>query len=249
MDPPKLYRDEEWLRERVREGYSPAEIAEFCDVTEQTIERWIERNDVKPYRDEEWLQRQINHHVSERAIAEWCDVTEQTVKRWMRKFHIEHPGLAPASVMKSFLENRFDDLDEVSNKVQILTLWQRYQVRVQYGEIARAVGTTPQYVRQVIGEDPGGFLGQMMDSMDFLGSEPIPDHVAEEIKTRDEGNCVRCSSTEDIEIHHIIPGDSVPDNLATLCRDCHREAHREDFYTSNLAYDTRDEFWNTWIKQ
>jgi hypothetical protein len=216
-------------------------------VTAETIEQWIEKHDITPYRDEEWLQRQISDHVSERAIADWCGVTEQTVKRWMRKFDIEHPGLTPASVMSSFLEERFEDTNEVSEDVQISVLWQRYQIRVQYSEIANAVGTTPSYVRKVVGAESGDLVSKITDSMEFLGSEPVPNDIANQVKSRDGGQCVRCGSTERVEMHHIIPGESTVENLAILCRQCHQEAHGDNFYSSDLAYDTRDEFWDTWV--
>ncbi|MFB6186803.1 MAG: hypothetical protein ABEI86_08060, partial [Halobacteriaceae archaeon] len=167
----KIYQEEEWLTQRVREERSPAEIAQMCDVTEQTIERWLERNDIAPYRDKEWLEEQVNHYVSERAIAEWCNVTEETVKRWMRKYDIEHPGLTPVSVMNSFLEQRLDDQGEIAKKTQIEILWQRHQIRVQYANIAKAVGASPSYVRQVVGAGSGGEIGDLIDSMEFLGSE------------------------------------------------------------------------------
>lgn len=221
----------------------------MCDVTQPTIERWLERNKVRPYRDEEWLRSQIEQYVSERAIAEWCGVTEETVKRWMRKFDIDHPGLAPASVMESFLEERFEDLDEVPKKTQISFLWQRHQVRVQYSEIARAVGTTPSYVRQTVGASSGGLIEDVIDSMGFLGSESIPDDLADDVRKRDDGSCVRCGSSSETEIHHIIPGKSTKSNLATLCRECHREAHEGDYYSSGLAYDSREGFWDSWIQE
>ncbi|MFB6186802.1 MAG: HNH endonuclease, partial [Halobacteriaceae archaeon] len=59
--------------------------------------------------------------------------------------------------------------------------------------------------------------------------------------------CVRCGTSDRIELHHIIPGESKPENLAVLCRDCHEVAHQGDFYTADLAYETRDEFWENWV--
>lgn len=247
MTPNETYRDENWMCERVREGRSPAEIAGLCDVTQETIERWIDRHELSPYRDGEWLTRQIEQYVSEKAIAEWCGVTEQTVKRWMRKFDIDHPGLAPATVMQSFLRDRFDNPDDVPIEAQISVLWQRHQVRVQYSEIARAVGATPQKVRRVLGADSSDSIDQLIDSMEFLGSDSVPTDIANEVKARDDGECVRCGSGENIELHHIIPGETSPENLAMLCRDCHRAAHSDDFYTADLAYNSRSEFWGSWI--
>lgn len=249
MSPSKFYQDKDWLCARVREGRSPKEIANICGVTEPTINRWVEKHEITPYRDEDWLANQIDQFVSERAIADWCGVTEQTVKRWMNKFEIEHPGLASAQVMQSFLKERFEDLDDISNKTQIAILWQRHHCRVQYAEIARAVGTTPEYVRKVVGVESRGDIGQIIDSMEFLGSESIPEDIAKEVKVRDDESCIRCGSARDIEIHHIIPGESTPDNLAILCRDCHSDAHAGGFYNSELAYKTRKEFWDVWIEE
>lgn len=220
----------------------------MCEVTEATIERWIEKHDIKPYRDEAWLRQQIENHVSERAIADWCGVTPETIKRWMKRYEIDHPGLVSASLMESFLETRFGDGDAVPESVQISALWQRYRNRVQPGAIARAVGTTPQNVRQVVGAETGDVVSNMVDSIEFLGSEPVPTDVIEDVTSRDNGQCVRCTSTENTEIHHIIPGTATLENLATLCRDCHREAHEDDFYSSDLAYDSRANFWNTWVE-
>lgn len=249
MSSSKLYRDENWLRKKVTDGCSPAEIAGMCEVTEPTIKRWIERHGVRPYRDKTWLQNQIDKYVSEQAIADWCCISEQTIKRWMRKFRIKHPGLAPASIMRSFLADEFGELDDVSYRVQILLLWQRHKHRVEYGEIARAVGTTPRYVRQVVGTESNGEIYKIIDSMEFLGSESVPNNLAVEVKARDDRRCVQCEYTQDIEVHHIIPGESTLENLATLCRNCHLEAHEGNFYSSNLAYDTCDGFWKDWVDE
>jgi len=43
--------------------------------------------------------------------------------------------------------------------------------------------------------------------------------------------CEKCSSVDQLRIHHIIPvswgGKSSEENCITLCEKCHREAHRE----------------------
>ena len=43
------------------------------------------------------------------------------------------------------------------------------------------------------------------------------------------GFCVNCMSTENLEIHHIVPlangGNHIPWNTVTLCRSCHMKAH------------------------
>lgn len=250
MSTSRLYQDEKWLSARIREGRNPSEIAEMCGVSKRTIEKWIDKLNIRPYRDEDWLEDQIDQYVSARAVAEWCCVSEQTVKRWMNRFNIEHPGLAPSSVMTAHLENRFHDVDNISEKTQISVLRQRYVPRVDNARIAKAVGCTPNYVRQVRGE-PGGDLVELLDYGEFSGSESVPDRMEKEVKERDGRSCVRCGSTKnnELEIHHILPGDSTKRNLATLCRDCHLDAHKGDFYAPGFSYDTRGEFWDEWVEE
>ena len=47
---------------------------------------------------------------------------------------------------------------------------------------------------------------------------------------RDNWRCVRCGSPVDLEMHHVEPldqgGPHSLDNVSTLCRDCHIDAHR-----------------------
>lgn len=60
------------------------------------------------------------------------------------------------------------------------------------------------------------------------------ERVREWIIERDEGACRRCRTEDDLHVHHIkrlIWFDSLseahrPENLLTLCEDCHREVER-----------------------
>lgn len=50
---------------------------------------------------------------------------------------------------------------------------------------------------------------------------------------RDGHRCTQCGSTTDLEIHHITPvaagGTNAPDNLTTLCHDCHAAIHAAEW--------------------
>jgi hypothetical protein len=60
---------------------------------------------------------------------------------------------------------------------------------------------------------------------------------AEALK-RDNYECQQCAAKDTLEVHHwepyAISFDNSPDNLVTLCRDCHQDKHeeyrREGFY-------------------
>ena len=51
----------------------------------------------------------------------------------------------------------------------------------------------------------------------------------EEVLNRFDHKCVNCGSTEDLEIHHIVPltlgGTNAITNLVPLCVNCHKAAH------------------------
>ena len=54
------------------------------------------------------------------------------------------------------------------------------------------------------------------------------------VLARDNYLCVKCSSKELLHCHHIYPVSTNPlesadvDNCITLCKDCHKEAHKKD---------------------
>ena len=59
------------------------------------------------------------------------------------------------------------------------------------------------------------------------------DNVKEYVRWRDEYRCRKCRSRMHLEVHHIVQrrdgGSDRPDNLVTLCHDCHAALHRGEF--------------------
>ncbi len=235
----RRYRDKEWLEGEVRAGKSPEQIAIRCGVTTQTIERWIKKHSITPYTDEEWLAEQLSNYIPVSVIAEWCCVTEQTITNWIRRYDLEHPGVAPPEVLRSYLEQRlavFDEEYKIPKSWQIEELRRRYHAPVSH--IVEAVDANRRYVYQVL-----------TGHTEWGRSEPVSAAIREQILSRDNYRCVRCSSFEnvDLQVHHIIPGESTETNLATLCFDCHLEAHGGN-YAGSTIYDPHEEFWGEWIE-
>lgn len=54
------------------------------------------------------------------------------------------------------------------------------------------------------------------------------------VKLRDGNRCVCCSSTDRLQVHHIIPlsknGTNSQSNLITLCEKCHASRHKDNKY-------------------
>ncbi|SRR5260221_14597464 len=69
----------------------------------------------------------------------------------------------------------------------------------------------------------------------------VPAQTRRDLWQRDQGACVRCGSTNDITIDHIVPvsfgGKSELHNLQLLCKKCHGKKGLEDRY----LYSTSDQ--------
>ena len=54
----------------------------------------------------------------------------------------------------------------------------------------------------------------------------ITKEVKEEVLRKCDYRCINCGSTDDLEIHHVIPleigGNDIPSNMVVLCYDCHK---------------------------
>lgn len=124
---------------------------------------------------------------------------------------------------------------------------QELSVPVRGVKIARKLGCSKGY--------PSEFVLEHFES----GSAVIPkeyvrkrtalsDQERRAILERDGSQCIRCEGSGELEVHHIIPvaddGSNEPDNLATLCHDCHLDAHGGITLSHEVIYDSREEFWN-----
>ena len=57
-------------------------------------------------------------------------------------------------------------------------------------------------------------------------------------QTRDGQSCIKCGRTEKMTLHHIMPvkigGGNSEENLARLCKTCHRAVHAKKAYGREL---------------
>jgi hypothetical protein len=81
-------------------------------------------------------------------------------------------------------------------------------------------------------------------------AEKVSAATRERIIERDGNTCLRCGNTENLNPHHIIPvavgGENTDENLATLCKTCHLEAHDGAFSTPTTVYDDQQGF-DEWL--
>ena len=103
--------------------------------------------------------------------------------------------------------------EELKQELLIIAEEKKNKIRVQQ---------LKDQVRQELIEE-----GLLLDDIDFLNREPIPQDVQDKVWNRDGGRCVKCSSNEKLEFDHIIPfskgGSNSYRNLQLLCEKCNRQ--------------------------
>lgn len=74
-----------------------------------------------------------------------------------------------------------------------------------------------------------------------------PPALADQVRSQDNHECVRCGENAELSVHHIDPvgqqGPAVVENLATLCGQCHKAAHGGNVSSGQVIYDSVAEFW------
>ena len=146
-------------------------------------------------------------------------------------------GFASVADAESYLGTRFDDLDAASKKDQIVALKKRFYGKITRKTVAEAVDCTGSYVSKV-GWSPGEG-----ETRWERPSEEISETVRNDVLDRDGRECVDCGAETNLQVHHIRRGESTPSNLATLCRDCHKDVHGGSWH-GVLPYQSVDEFWD-----
>lgn len=97
----RKYRDEDWLREQyVGKQQSSLEIAEICECHPSTIQKWLNKHNIKTrsgcpladkrLTDADWLRKEyVEKEHTTTKIADECDCSKDTVWNWLEKHDIE----------------------------------------------------------------------------------------------------------------------------------------------------------------
>jgi len=164
----------------------------------------------------------------------------------LRKQQDEKSGRELTNLYQEFLQERFEAPDEVSKKDRICVLLQAFGTKTSTQALADAVGTSSNYISEFKAFDDitvsssGGVTRHFDDEAHERGDTPVvlqrerrrtnslPANIRADVLDRDGHECLRCGSTENLEVHHIVPhsqgGEDKVQNLATLCHDCHNDA-------------------------
>lgn len=145
--------------------------------------------------------------------------------------------------------------DGINKKENIGALWAAFGENVPNSRVAEAVDCHEQYPGRLVFDSETETVDYKDHVKQRKENQVRTDH-RQEILERDGNACVRCgvsASDEETEltIHHIVPvsddGSAEPENLATLCSDCHSTTH-DEYGSGEVFYSTNTGFWQ-WVRE
>lgn len=143
---------------------------------------------------------------------------------------------------RSFFES--ENLRSETYETQIRELHEHCERHVEADLVAKAVGCSVSYARRFSYEScRGAFEKEWSKSTQ---REKVSPGTRTRIIHRDADACLRCGleDIDELEVHHILPvsqgGTNEDSNLATLCAQCHREAHAGSKTSGKIAYQVAD---------
>jgi len=157
-------------------------------------------------------------------------------------------NFVPLSEAKELYE---DAVNPSANKSeQICQLLEAAEQNISASTLAEVVGCSPGHAqRYTYDSDQGAAVEK--DWSKKSQREKVSPGTRDRIIKRDDGSCIRCGNSEDLNVHHIIPvsdgGGKTDENLATLCEGCHKDAHDGAYTTSKTVYDGKDGF-DEWVE-
>jgi Restriction endonuclease len=194
--------------------------------------------------DELWelTQNYLDEHISGiKKSSEELDIIIAVEDTPEFKCLLEELCGVKNSLNELYIQFLHDNFDTDLKKDKIIALKETWGEDITTEEITRAVKCSKGYARQFYLLD-----GKVVQKD---GRNGIRAGTKREVLKRDQNLCVVCGSTENLEIHHIIPvmGSTIKDqdeshNLALLCKECHYLAHSGNYY-KGLAYEDLEGFW------
>jgi len=140
-----------------------------------------------------------------------------------------------------------DDLTKMEN---IGKIWRSFGEDVSNHRVADAVDCHSQYPGRLVLDSDTKEV-DYKDHVKKRKENQVSTEQRQSILARDDHACVRCGVSDDtLTIHHIDPvdneGSATPRNLATLCENCHSQAH-DARGAGAVVHNTNDAFW-AWVQ-
>lgn len=188
----------------------------------------------KKYRDEEWLRRKVEEGKSTYDIADTAGCSQVTVLNWTQRFGIEtakQPGSDnPEHLDRMWLLHRYlwdwMTIAEVAEEAGVTPAAVRHKMR-DFGIPTRDPAEVNRRRNNFVREDNPNWGGGYSDDWRYTTEWT---RARSDARERDGHECQECGSGDIIHVHHIEPVSEGGakhdlDNLVTLCRTCHFDAH------------------------
>ncbi len=246
----KKYKNKKWLKKKHYEkGLSVPEIAKVCDVSDATIYKWFESNNLetrlqgKKYRNKDWLyQHYVEKDLGPKKIGNICSVKGSTIYSWLRKFNIPIKDTNTSSVKKFCAEcgKEFYIRPSKENRTKYCSrechnkAMSEKKIKIDCLNCGKTFNVKPSL------EDRRKFCSNQCRDNHMYGvsNDKYSTYEAkrnnafgnwesnkERALERDSYKCAICGSEEQIQVHHIRPlrfyGTNYIGNLITVCPECH----------------------------
>jgi hypothetical protein len=226
-------------------------------VREETRKRSQDRDDVQGSFSTDSFQHwdrdhARNHHLSEEDIEKRNDVLDQIGDSDRHREITEE--IEEASGELDVLWKKVSEVlvnDDATKKDNIGRIWAVLGTDVDNRRVTNAVDCHGQYPSR-LRFNPQTGKAEYKERVERRKENQVRVEEKKEILDRDGYECVRCGETEEgkLRIHHIVPvsqgGSGDEDNLATLCKACHDEAHGQS-NTGTVVYGDKDGF-QAWLR-
>jgi len=235
-----------WIRLQVEDELEAEERIEIRNRQSELLER------MEQIRDEE--NKALEHYASQHGY-DFDEIGERMEARTGfretqdgKEFENRRDAIVNqlSQEYRDFLHRRFAEPSEVSKKNRICTVMRAFGLDVNNEALAKATGASRSYISEFgasaeITVSSNGVVTRHFQHEDFSPGDPpvilqreprggssLSSSLRESVLERDNHECQRCGTTENLEAHHIVPvshgGSDEKDNLAILCQDCHKEA-------------------------
>lgn len=186
-----------------------------------------------------WVARRLDEDVFDGGTVEAFDSNEGNEGRGLLNIWIDLALL----YIKYDTESR-EGSDGYHGR--IVRLLETFQYPIPSRIVAGVVGCSPGHARRFYWDEDTQCVREKNWARSQRQRQAGPGLV-KRAKQRDNERCVRCRNTNQLVAHHIRPvsksGEPNLENLATLCRTCHLEAHGGNISQGDVVY-SYDNFWN-----
>lgn len=235
-----------WRRIEVDDGLEPAERANLRERQSILLEKLQE---IKDKESKALAQYAAQHGYDIEDVSERIDARNELQDTEAgANFEAQRQNVVEelAQEYSNFLDSKYSEPAEITKKNRICVVKRGFGMETHGKALAEATNSSSSYISEFctypeITVSSSGAVTRRYRHEDYdLGDPPvvlqreprsgrsISATLRNSVLSRDDHECQKCASPENLEVHHIVPvsqgGEDREENSATLCHDCHTDA-------------------------